>query len=54
MLFIGLIMFLLLQPVLTDAPFVLVDIIVVFIMGLICFIPFGLFVRGVVSTEKSS
>jgi len=52
--FIGLIMFLLLQPVLTDAPFVLVDIIVVFIMGLICFIPFGLVVRGVVSTEKSS
>jgi len=54
MLFIGLIMFLLLQPVLTDAPFVLVDIIVVFIMGLICFIPFGLFVREVASKEKSS
>ncbi|MFQ6127170.1 MAG: hypothetical protein ACE5R6_21560 [Candidatus Heimdallarchaeota archaeon] len=53
-LFISLIMFLLLQPFLTDAPFVLVDIIVVFIMGLICFIPFGLFVRKVVSKEKSS
>jgi len=51
--FIGLIMFLLLQPVLTDAPFVLVDTIVVFIMGLICFIPFGLFVRKVVSKERS-
>lgn len=51
MLFIGLIMVLLMQPVLTDAPFVLVDVIVVFIMGLICFIPFGLFVRKVVASE---
>ncbi len=50
MLFLGLIMILLLQPVLTDAPFVLVDVIVVFIMGLICFIPFGLFVRQVVAS----
>lgn len=53
MLFIGLIMILLLQPVLTDALFVLTDVIVVFVMGLICFIPFGLFVRGVLSTENS-
>jgi len=52
MLFIGLIVFLLLQPLLTTAPFVLADVIVVFIMGLICFIPFGLFVRGVTSKEK--
>lgn len=51
MLFIGLIMVLLLQPVLTDAPFVLVDIVVVFIMGLICFIPFGFFVREVTASE---
>ena len=48
MLFIGLIMVLLLQPLLTDAPFVLVDIIAISIMGLICFIPFGFFVRKVV------
>ena len=54
MLFIGLVMILLLQPVLTDAPFVLMDVLVVFIMGLICFIPFGLFTRGVVSSGKSS
>jgi hypothetical protein len=47
MLFIGLIIFLLLQPLLTDAPFALVDVVVIFVMGLICFIPFGLFVRGV-------
>ena len=49
MLFIGLLLFLLLQPVLTGAPFVLVDFIVIFIMGLICFIPFGFFVRQVVT-----
>lgn len=51
MLFIGLIIFLLLQPLLTAAPFALTDIIVVFIMGLICFIPFALYVRGVVSAR---
>lgn len=50
MLFIGLILVLLLQPVLTEASFDLVDLIVIFIMGLFCFIPFGLFVRGVVKT----
>jgi hypothetical protein len=49
MLFIGLIIFLLLRPFLTTAPFVLADAVVIFIMGLICFIPFALFVRGVVS-----
>ena len=54
MLFIGLIIFLLLQPLLTTAPFALVDVVVVFIMGLICFIPFGLFLRGVLSGGKSS
>ena len=50
MLFIALIMFLLLQPVLTGALFGLTDIIVISIMGLICFIPFGFFVRNVVSS----
>jgi hypothetical protein len=54
MLFIGLIIFLLLQPFLTTAPFVLVDVVVIFAMGLICFIPFALFVRGVVSDRHSS
>ncbi len=47
MLFIGLIVWMILAPLMTGAPFVLIDVIVVFIMGLICFIPFGLFVRGV-------
>lgn len=53
-LFLGLIIFLLIQPLLTDAPFALTDIVVVAIMGMICFIPFGLFVRGVLSDESPS
>jgi len=52
MLFVALIIFLLLQPLLTNAPFAIVDVIVVFVMGLICFIPFGLFVRGAISNNE--
>jgi hypothetical protein len=48
MLFIGLIVLLILQPFLTAAGFRLIDVVVVFVLGLICFIPFALFVRGVV------
>jgi hypothetical protein len=51
MLFIGLVIFLLVQPFLTAAPFALVDVVVVLILGLICFVPFGLTVRGVVSSR---
>ena len=54
MLFIGLIIVLLVQPFLTEAPFALVDVIVVSIMGLISFVPFALFVRGVASGRGSS
>lgn len=54
MLFIALIIFLLLQPILTDAPFLQTDVIVVPIMGLICFIPFALFARGVIFKGKVS
>jgi len=53
MLFIALIIFLLLRPLLSTVPFALADVVVVFIMGLICFIPFALFVRGVVSKHSS-
>jgi hypothetical protein len=49
MLFIALIVFLLLQPLLTAAPLAVTDIVVILVMGLICFIPFALFVRGVTS-----
>ena len=53
MLFIGLIILLLLQPVLTAAPFAPADIAVVFALGLICFVPFVLFARGVASVHAS-
>ena len=49
MLFVGLIIFLLVQPFLTAAPFVLTDVVVILILGLICFVPFALFVRGVLA-----
>ncbi len=54
MLFIGLIFFLIIEPLLTTTPFLLVDIIVVSIMGLIGFIPLTLFIRGVNSKNNSS
>jgi hypothetical protein len=54
MLFIGLLAYFILQPFLTGAPFPVDDFVVVFVMGLICFIPFRLFVRGVSSREKSA
>jgi len=47
MLFIGLIAFLLLRPLLSTVPFDLGEIVVVAVMGLICFVPLALFVRGV-------
>jgi hypothetical protein len=52
MLFIGLILFLLLQPVLTSAPFALMDVMVVLGMGMICSIPTILFARGVILRRK--
>lgn len=45
-LFVGLILFLLLQPILTSAPFAVADLIVISVMGLLVFVPFALFVRG--------
>jgi hypothetical protein len=53
MLFIGLIVLLLLQPLLTDAPFAPVDVVVTTILGLICFVPFGLFVRGLLAGDRT-
>lgn len=51
-LFIGVILVVLFQPLLTDAPFVLEDVIVLSGMALISFIPAGLFMRGVLSEGK--
>lgn len=50
-LFIGLIAFVIIQPFLTSLPFVLVDVVVIFIMGLISFIPMGLFIRGIIKRK---
>jgi len=51
-LFIGVILVVLFQPLLTNAPFALEDVIVLSGMTLISFIPTGLFVRGVLSKGK--
>jgi hypothetical protein len=53
MLFIGLIVFLLIQPLITEAPFALIDVLVILVMGLICFIPTGLFVQGVLNGRST-
>lgn len=45
MLFVALIFFLLLQPLLTGAQFALVDVLIVLIMGIVCSIPLILFLR---------
>jgi len=47
MLFVGLIAYLALQPFITGARFVLIDVLVIFGMALVFFIPFGRFARGV-------
>lgn len=52
--FIGLIVVLILRPFITAAQFVLSDVLVVFVMGMVCFIPFGLFVRGAASKRSPS
>jgi len=49
-LFIGLILLLLFQPVFNGTPLILTDVIVLAVMGLIFFVPFGLFMRGVVQS----
>jgi hypothetical protein len=49
MLFTGLFVYFALQPVLAGVPFPVNDFVAVFTMSLVCFVPFGLFVRGVMS-----
>lgn len=48
MLFVGLLIYFALQPVLTATPFPVVDFVVILGMGQICFVPFGLFIHGIV------
>jgi len=52
MLFVGLIIFLIIQPVLTAAPFIPIDFIVVTVMGIILSIPFVIFLRGTIKTNR--
>jgi hypothetical protein len=49
MLFIGLLVFFILQPFLTGAPFAVNDFVVILGMGLVFFVPFGLFGRGILT-----
>jgi hypothetical protein len=51
MLFVGLLLLFILQPLLNATPFPAGDFTVVFIMGLICFIPFALNLRGVIKAS---
>ena len=53
MLFIGLIGFLFLQPVLTSSPLPVRNIIESVILGMICFVPFGLFIRGMLTKRRA-
>ncbi len=48
MLFVALLVFFILQPFIAGAPFPAEDFVVILTMGLVCFVPFGLFVRGIV------
>lgn len=53
MLFIGLLVFFALQPLLAGIPFPLEDFVVIAAMGALCFVPFGLFVRGILRLQRS-
>ncbi|MBM3124611.1 MAG: hypothetical protein FJZ87_06000 [Chloroflexi bacterium] len=52
MLFIALIAFFLLQPLLTETPFAWTDMFVILVMGSIYFVPFTLFARGVLKRSS--
>ena len=52
-LFIGLLIYFILQPFVSDMYFAWVDFLVVLLMGLICFVPFGLFVRAIWKSDPA-
>jgi hypothetical protein len=52
-LFFALILFLLLRPLLTGVEIPFIDVLIVFIMGMACFIPFFLYLRGVLASGKN-
>jgi hypothetical protein len=53
MLFVGLIVLLVLRSFMTAARFDVKAILVIFLMGLICFVPFGLFARGATMRQRT-
>jgi hypothetical protein len=48
MLFVALLVFFIVQPFIAAVPFPVEDFVVILVMGSVCFIPFGLFIRGIV------
>ena len=53
MLFIGIIPVLVFPAIHNDSPVDVGGIVLMLVIGLICFVPFGLYVRGVVSDHPS-
>lgn len=52
LLFVGIILLVIVRPFLTSLPFVFADLAVLLVMALVCFIPFGLFVRSVLKLNN--
>lgn len=52
LLFVGLLIYFILQPIVANSPFLLEEFIVIFFMGWVCYIPLGLFVRGIIMRSK--
>jgi hypothetical protein len=50
-LFVGLLIYFFLQPLVAGVPFPLEDFIAIIPMALLCFVPFGLFVRGIIKSS---
>jgi hypothetical protein len=53
MLFVGVIVYFLLQPLLAGTPLAVVDIVVLAVMSLLCILPLALVVRGVLQRDRA-
>ncbi len=54
LLFVGLLIYFILQPIIANIPFPLEDFMVIFFMGWVCYIPLGLFLKGIITQSKRS
>ena len=54
MLFLGLILVLILQPLITSAPFSLVDVVVTTIMSLVTVVPLTYYLKGVINRKRDN